>query len=102
MFHVSWRRLLIHGSIPSRRQSKRKARRRNGLLYVEQLEKRELLAAVNTPYPAELYRELLDREGSANEIASWASHLDQGATRFQVARYIMSSPEYLTLVVKGL
>jgi hypothetical protein len=61
-----------------------------------------MAASINDSYVAQLYRDLLGREAATSELAIWAAPLDQGAVRGQVAQQIANSPEYRTLVVRGL
>jgi autotransporter-associated beta strand protein len=56
----------------------------------------------NQRYVTQLYRDILHREAEAGGMTSWSSLLDQGASRFLVARGIWESPEHRGLQVDQL
>src|SRR5438874_215049 len=69
----------------------------------EPLEARLVLdTGMNRPFVAQVYRELLQREGSTAELGPWADLLESGTSRTQVVRLMENSTEYQRVVVNGL
>jgi uncharacterized delta-60 repeat protein len=51
-------------------------------------------------FVASLYQDLLQRPAEAGGLTFWSGLLDQGASRFDVARAIQNSPEYREVLVR--
>jgi hypothetical protein len=52
-------------------------------------------------FVSNLYRAVLDREGSTAEVAAWVGYLGRGGSRQQVARAFWEAPEHRLAQVKG-